>query len=73
MMRTTLAIDDVLLRQAMQDIGTTKKGFAVNEALRAFVQARRRERLKALSGKITIAENWRELEDAELAEVGQDA
>ena len=73
MVRTTLAIDDVLLRQAMRDLGTTKKGFAVNEALRAFVQARKRERLKALSGKISIVENWRDLENAEVAEVGQDA
>ena len=73
MVRTTLAIDDVLLRQAMRDLGTTKKGFAVNEALRAFVQARKRERLKVLSGKISIVENWRDLEDAEVAEVGQDA
>ena len=73
MVRTTLAIDDTLLRQVMRDMGTTKKGFAVNEALRAFVQARKRERLKALSGKINIVENWRDLEEAELAEVGSDA
>lgn len=72
-MRTASIVDDDLLRYMVRDMGTAKKEFTDNEALRAFVQARKRERLKALSGKITIVENWRDLEEAELAEAGPDA
>lgn len=67
-MRTTLTIEEGLLREVMQDTGAKTTGGVVNQALHEYMQMRRRQRVKALSGKISIVENWQELEAVELEE-----
>ena len=69
-MRTTLDIDAGLLTAVMRDAGVKTKTAAVTEALRAYLRMRQRERVKQLSGKLTLVENWQELEREELKEAG---
>jgi Arc/MetJ family transcription regulator len=55
MMRTTLDIDQDLLREA-QAIGETRtKRETVERALAEFISGRRRERLRGMLGKTDIA------------------
>ncbi len=51
-MRTTLNIDDEALRAALEISGARTKTEVVNEALRRYVQAKRRRRLLDLQGKV---------------------
>ncbi len=51
-MPTNLAIDDVLLDQALNVGGYPTKRETVNEALREFIQRRRRLELLKLVGKV---------------------
>ncbi len=67
-MRTTLDLDEKLLKEAMKYSGKKTKAAAVNEALAAYVRARKLEGLLALEGKIQIEDNWKELERLELEE-----
>lgn len=65
-MRTTLNLDEALLTELMTVAGTKTKVEAVNLAISAFIRRKKLEGLKALSGKIHIADNWQELEEIEL-------
>jgi Arc/MetJ family transcription regulator len=49
-MRTTIALDDELIRQAEQYTGITEKAALVREALRQLVQREAARRLAALGG-----------------------
>jgi Arc/MetJ family transcription regulator len=49
-MRTTIALDDDLIRQAEQYTGITEKAALVREALRQLVQREAARRLAALGG-----------------------
>jgi Arc/MetJ family transcription regulator len=51
-MPTNLAIDDELLEQALTVGGYRTKRETVNEALREFIQRRKRLELLALAGKV---------------------
>ena len=51
-MPTNLAIDDRLLEQALAVGGYKTKRQTVNEALREFIQRRKRQELLALAGKV---------------------
>lgn len=51
-MPTNLAIDDELLEQALAVGGYKTKRQTVNEALREFIQRRKRLELLALAGKV---------------------
>jgi Arc/MetJ family transcription regulator len=51
-MPTNLAIDDGLLEQALSVGGFTTKRETVNEALREFIQRRKRLELLKLVGKV---------------------
>jgi Arc/MetJ family transcription regulator len=51
-MPTNLAIDDELLEQALTAGGYKTKRETVNEALREFIQRRKRLELLALRGKV---------------------
>jgi multimeric flavodoxin WrbA len=62
--RGEVADDPKLMEQAL----ALGKALAMVDTLRASVQARKRERLRSLSGRVTIVENWRELEEAETEE-----
>jgi Arc/MetJ family transcription regulator len=49
-MRTTIALDDELIRQAQQYTGITEKAVLVREALKLLVQREAARRLAALGG-----------------------
>lgn len=68
-MRTTLEIEETLLDKVEKLTGEKSKSKAVRRALEEYVQWRAIEGLRELAGKIDIADNWRELEELEIAEL----
>lgn len=57
-MPTNLAIDDQLLEEARLLSGLKTKRETVNEALKEYIQRRRRKRIKDLFGKIEMVEEY---------------
>lgn len=57
-MPTNLAIDDKLLEEARLLGGLKTKKDTVNEALKEYIQRRRRKRIKELFGKIDMNEEY---------------
>jgi Arc/MetJ family transcription regulator len=49
-MRTTIALDDDLVREAQRLTGTTEKGALVRQALRALIERESARRLAQLAG-----------------------
>ena len=58
-MRTTLALDDDLIREAQRLTGTTEKATLVREALRALIERETSRRLALLAGSEPGAEQVR--------------
>ena len=67
-MRTTLLLDERLVKELMRVTGAKTKTEAIHLAISEFIRARKREGLKALSGRIALAENWQDLEATEVKE-----
>ena len=67
-MRTTLNIDEKLLDAAMKLSQKKTKAATLNEALDAYIRAKKLEGLLALEGKIRIDDNWAQLERLEIEE-----
>ena len=65
-MRTTLNLDDALIKELMATTKAKTKTDAINQALADFVRRRKLQRLKALSGKIHFDLGWQEMEAQEL-------
>jgi Arc/MetJ family transcription regulator len=55
-MRTTLALDDDLVREAQRLTGTTEKSLLVRQALRALIERESARRLARLGGSDPEAE-----------------
>jgi Arc/MetJ family transcription regulator len=53
-MRTTLDLNEDLLKEAMKWTGKTTKTAAINEALKQVVQSRKRFRLIEMAGKMKL-------------------
>jgi Arc/MetJ family transcription regulator len=64
--RTTLNLDENLLKEVMTITGAKTKTQAIHLAMAEFIRQRRLEGLKTLSGKIHLNLDWRELEEQEL-------
>jgi Arc/MetJ family transcription regulator len=64
--RTTMNLDDRLIKELMEVTGARSRTEAVHQAIAELVRRKKLEELKALSGKVRIADNWRALEAAEL-------
>jgi Arc/MetJ family transcription regulator len=64
-MRTTLDLDENLVKELMAVTKAKTKTAAIHLAIREFIRRRRLEGLKALSGKIRLDLDWRELEEVE--------
>jgi Arc/MetJ family transcription regulator len=60
-MRTTLTIDDALMREITKETGKKAPLEAIREALQAYVQQQKLKKVLALRGKVDIEDNWREL------------
>lgn len=60
-MRTTLNIDDDLLKFVVKETGATTKSRAVRQALDEWVRRKKIEKLIALGGKIRFDVDWKTL------------
>lgn len=65
-MRTTMNLDDRLMKELMTVTGARTKTEAIHLAISELIRRRKLEELKALSGKVRIADNWQELEELEV-------
>ncbi len=65
-MRTTMNLEGRLVKELMEVTGAKSKTAAIHQAIAELVRRKKLEELKALSGKVRIADNWRALEAAEL-------
>jgi Arc/MetJ family transcription regulator len=65
-MRTTIDIDEKLLKEVARVTGEKRKSKAVNKALQSFLRQEQLQRLLSLMGKIDLVDNWREMEELEL-------
>ncbi len=68
-MRTTIDIDERVLKDVVKLTGEKRKGKAVNHALKEFVRQQRLRELADMIGKVKLVDNWRELEELELQEM----
>jgi Arc/MetJ family transcription regulator len=70
-MRTTFDVDDKLLAEAEKIIGEKSPSKTVNFALKELVRRRKLDRLRSWMGRGDLTDNWRELEELELKEAGE--
>ena len=57
-MRTTIELDDALMKEASRLTGIKTKRALIDEALRALIHARKRRSLLELRGKIRFHEGY---------------
>jgi len=60
-MRTTINIDDNVLKFVLKETGASTKTDAVRQALTDFVRRKKIEKLIALKGKVKFAVDWKTL------------
>lgn len=65
-MRTTLNLDDDLIRELMKATRAKTKTEAIHQAISDLIRRRKLDKLKSLSGKIRINLDWRKQEDVEI-------
>lgn len=65
-MRITVSLDDRLMKELTDVTRAKTKSDAIHLAVSEFVRRKKLEGLKALSGKIHIADHWRKFEKHEL-------
>jgi len=53
-MRTTLDLNEALLTEAMKWMGETTKTATINEALKRFIEFKKRKRLVEFAGKMDL-------------------
>jgi len=53
-MRTTLNLNEALLTEAMKWMGETTKTATINEALKRFIEFKKRKRLVEFAGKMDL-------------------
>ncbi len=72
-MRTTVTLDEALVREIMKVTSAKTKTAAVTAALREHARRSRIDKLRSLLGKVDIdAKSLKDLRDAELREAKQD-
>ncbi len=65
-MRTTLNLDDDLIKDLMAVTEAKTKTEAIHQAIASFLRRKRIEGLLALEGKIHLDLDWRQLEEEEM-------
>ena len=65
-MRTTLNLDDELVRELMKVTRARTKTDAIHQAISDMIRRKKLDKLKSLSGKIRINLDWRKQEDVEI-------
>ena len=64
-MRTTLDLDEAKIQELMHLLNVRSKTEAIELAIDECLRAKRRSRLKALAGRVHVAEDWRRLRTLE--------
>lgn len=67
-MRTTLDLDENLIREVAEISGAKNKTDAIHTAMREYIRCRKLNRLLELRGNLDLEDNWKELREAELGE-----
>jgi Arc/MetJ family transcription regulator len=70
-MRTTLTIDDELMREIAKETGKKAPLEAIRVALQAYVQQQKLKKVLALRGAVDIEDNWRELRQLDTSPLQQ--
>ena len=65
-MRTTINLDDDLIKELIRVSGVKQKREAIHLAIAEFLRRKKIEGLLALEGKVHLDLDWRELEEREL-------
>lgn len=65
-MRTTLNLDEQLIRELMDVTSATTKTDAIHQAAAELIRKKKLERLKSLSGTLHLDLDWNKLEQAEI-------
>ena len=65
-MRTTLNLDEALIKELMTATKAKTKTEAIHRAIAGFLRRRKIQGLLALEGKIHLDLDWRQLEEEEL-------
>ncbi len=61
-MRTTVDVDEKLIKEVMELLGVSTKRAAINRSLEELIRQKRRERLQAKLGKLDLALSLEDLE-----------
>ena len=67
-MRTTINIQDEVIKQVIEYTGAKNMSQAVNEVLETFVREKRKQKLFDLKGKLKLEDNWQKLREMEIDE-----
>ena len=65
-MRTTLDLNEKLIRELMNVTAAKTKTEAIHQAAAELIQRKKLDQLKSLSGTIHLDLNWKSLEQAEI-------
>lgn len=68
-MRTTLNLDEAVMRDLLRITHGESKTKAVTQAIQDYVRRKQLEELKALQGKLRLRSSWRQLERLELRDM----
>ena len=69
-MRTTIAVDDVLLDELMQAHRGVTRSEAIRRAIQGYLRHRREQAFMALAGSEIVNLDWREAARQDLGEAG---
>ena len=67
-MRTTLLLDEHLIKELIVLTGSKTKTEAIHLAVSELIHSKKHNGLEPLSGKDALVENWQALEEVELEE-----
>lgn len=70
-MRTTIAIDEVLVEELVRVEGGVSRSEAIRRAIQDYLQRKRIDAFMTLAGSRLVDLDWREAERQELEEVAQ--
>lgn len=65
-MRTTLDLNEKLIRELMDVTAAKTKTDAIHQAAAELIRRKKLDQLKSLSGTIHLSLNWKSLEQAEI-------
>lgn len=69
-MRTTLNIDDRLMKKLLEITHEKSKTRAINTAIKDYINRKNIKKVLSCQGKLDIENNWQQLEKEELMEYG---